>query len=137
MAIDSVTTTTTPAASTQGTRDTSGTLGKDAFLKILVGQMQHQDPMAQNQDGGQMIAQMAQFSQLEQISNLAASNAKIATSLTQTGAMALIGRDVTYAEGKNAPVDGVVEKVDMKNGEATLTISGKPGIAASAVTQVR
>ncbi len=137
MAVNSVTTTTTPAAGTQGTRDTSGTLGKDAFLKILVGQMQHQDPMAQNQDGGQMIAQMAQFSQLEQISNMAASNAKIASSLSQTGALSLIGRNVTYNESDNALVDGVVEKVDMKDGEATLTISGKSGIAATAVTQVR
>jgi flagellar basal-body rod modification protein FlgD len=137
MAVNSVTTTTTPAPGTQGTRDTSGSLGKDAFLKILVGQMQHQDPMAQNQDGGQMIAQMAQFSQLEQISNMAASNAKIASSLSQTGALSLIGRNVTYNDGDNALVDGVVEKVDMKNGEATLTIAGKSGIAASAVTQVR
>jgi flagellar basal-body rod modification protein FlgD len=137
MAIDSVTTTTTPATGTQRTRDTSGTLGKDAFLKILVGQMQHQDPLAQNQDGGQMIAQMAQFSQLEQITNMAASNAKIATSLSQTGALSLIGRNVTYNDGDTALVDGVVEKVDVKDGEATLTIGGKSGIAASAVTQVR
>ena len=136
MAITPATPTTSPAAGTQRTRDTSGTLGKDAFLKILVGQMQHQDPLAQNQDGGQMIAQMAQFSQLEQISNMAASNAKIATSLTQTGALNLIGRNVTYIDNK-VPVDGVVEKVDMKDGEAKLTISGKSGIAATAVTQVR
>ncbi len=137
MAITSVTTSTSPASSTQLTRDTSQTLGKDAFLKILVGQMQHQDPLAQNQDGGQMIAQMAQFSQLEQISNMAASNAKIASSLSQTGALSLIGRNVTYNDGDTALVDGVVEKVDMKDGDATLTISGKSGIAASAVTQVR
>lgn len=137
MAITSVTTSTSPASSTQGTRDTSATLGKDAFLKILVGQMQHQDPLAQNQDGGQMIAQMAQFSQLEQISNMAASNAKIASSLSQTGALNLIGRSVTYTGADGAAVDGSVEKVDMKDGDATLTISGKSGIAASAVTQVR
>jgi flagellar basal-body rod modification protein FlgD len=136
MAITPTTPSSSPAASTQGVRDTSGVLGKDAFLKILVGQMQHQDPLAQNQDGGQMIAQMAQFSQLEQISNMAASNAKIATSLTQTGAMSLIGRSVTYTDNK-LPVEGTVEKVDMKDGEATLTISGKAGILATAITQVR
>lgn len=136
MAINSVTTSTTPAAGTQGTRDTSGTLGKDAFLKILVGQMQHQDPMAQNQDGGQMIAQMAQFSQLEQISNMAVSNAKIASSLSQTGALNLIGRNVSYVDD-TGQLDGVVEKVDIVDGAATLTIGGKSGIAASAVTQVR
>jgi flagellar basal-body rod modification protein FlgD len=137
MPIDSVTTSTTPATSTQSTREAPGTLGKDAFLKILVGQMQHQDPMAQNQDGGQMIAQMAQFSQLEQISNMAASNAQIATSLTQTGALSLIGRDVTYTGADGVAVDGAVEKVDIVKGAASLTISGKSGIAATAITQIR
>jgi flagellar basal-body rod modification protein FlgD len=136
MTINSVTTSTTPAANTQGARDTSGVLGKDAFLKILVGQMQHQDPMAQNQDGGQMIAQMAQFSQLEQIQNMAASNEKIASSLSRTGALNLIGRNVTYL-GEAGALEGVVEKVDIVAGDATLTISGKAGVAASAVTQVR
>ena len=126
-----------PASGTQGTRDTTGSLGKDAFLKILVGQMQHQDPLAQNQDGGQMIAQMAQFSQLEQIQNMAASNEKIASSLSRTGALNLIGRNVTYTGDDKASIDGVVDKVDMKDGVATLTISGKSGIAATAVTQVR
>jgi hypothetical protein len=50
--------------------------------------------------------------------------------------MSLIGRSVTYTDNK-LPVEGTVEKVDMKDGEATLTISGKSGIAASAVSQVR
>ncbi len=129
--------TTTPPTGTQSTRDTGSTLGKDAFLKILVGQMKNQDPMSQNQDAGQMIAQMAQFSQLEQISNMAASNEKIATSLGQSQALNLIGRDVTYKGENGTKVDGKVEKVDVVDGKATLTISGASGIAAAAVTQVR
>ena len=129
--------TTSPAADTQSTRDTGSTLGKDAFLKILVGQMKNQDPMGQNQDAGQMIAQMAQFSQLEQISNMAASNEKIATSLSQSQALSLIGREVTYTDENKASVQGKVEKVDVVDGKATLTIAGKSGIAAAAVTQVR
>ena len=54
----------TAAASTANTM-----LGKDAFLNLLVTQMQHQDP-TQPQDSNQMIAQLAQFSSLEQLTNI-------------------------------------------------------------------
>ena len=44
-------------------------LGKDAFLQLLTTQLAHQDPTAP-QDNGQMIAQLAQFSTLEQLTNI-------------------------------------------------------------------
>jgi len=47
----------------------SGNLDKDAFLKLLVTQMQNQDPLSPMEDR-EFIAQMAQFSSLEQMQNL-------------------------------------------------------------------
>lgn len=44
-------------------------LGKDDFLKILITQLQHQDPMSPMQDR-EFIAQMAQFTQVEQMTNM-------------------------------------------------------------------
>lgn len=44
-------------------------LGKDAFLRLLTTQLVHQDPTAP-QDNGQMIAQLAQFSTLEQLTQI-------------------------------------------------------------------
>jgi flagellar basal-body rod modification protein FlgD len=40
--------------------------GQDAFLKLLVEQLKHQDPLAP-QDGAQFVAQLAQFNSLEQL----------------------------------------------------------------------
>ncbi|MCQ2027228.1 flagellar hook capping FlgD N-terminal domain-containing protein, partial [Clostridium butyricum] len=66
---------TNSAASTSNTSNTqqtnsNSTLGKDDFLKLLVTQMENQDPM-NPMDDTQSIAQMAQFSSLEQMTNIA------------------------------------------------------------------
>jgi len=66
---------TTPIGQTSQTQDKSQTplankatdgLGRDAFLQLLVTQLQHQDP-TQPQADGEFIAQLAQFSSLEQL----------------------------------------------------------------------
>ena len=44
-------------------------LGQDAFLRILVTQMKHQNPLEPQKDT-EFIGQMAQFSSLEQLTNL-------------------------------------------------------------------
>lgn len=133
--------TTSPASYTQASgsedRNTSGVMGKDDFLKLLVAQLKNQDPMSPSTDQ-EWIGQMAQFSQLEQASNTAKDTSRIANQLGHAGALGLIGRTVTYLDGDKNPVTGVVEQVDMAaDGKATLTIAGLSGIDATRVTQVK
>lgn len=132
--IDSTTATPT-ATPNQIQRSTGGTLGKDDFLKLFVAQLQHQDPMNPMQDSD-MMGQMASFSTLEQITNMASANQTIASSLTSTSAIGLIGRTVTWTDADKLTHTGVVEKVTTTNGKPTLTVDGTEGVDPATITQV-
>jgi flagellar basal-body rod modification protein FlgD len=113
----------------------NGALGKDAFLKLFVAQLQHQDPMNPMNDS-EFMGQMASFSTLEQVTNLATANEKIAGSLTSSNAIGLIGRTVTYVDGNDQIHTGTVEKVTTTDGKPSLTVAGIDGVDPSTITQV-
>jgi flagellar basal-body rod modification protein FlgD len=144
MAIDpTTTTTTTTAASTlTGTASvkktaTPGVLGKDDFLKLMVAQMKNQDPMNPSDDKDN-IAQMAQFSSLEQITNLATATQDLANRLSITQNVGLLGHTVTYMAADGTSVSGQVDGLDIaKDGTASLTVAGQAGVKPTAVTSVR
>jgi flagellar basal-body rod modification protein FlgD len=117
-------------------KSTTQTLGKDDFLKLLVGQLQHQDPLAPSDDQ-QWIGQMAAFSQLEQVSNMAASTQKIVDTLNMNGTLSLIGHTVTYLDAQGGSHTGKVDTVDVADGTATLTVDGVAGVDSGWVTQVK
>src|SRR4051812_11116901 len=127
---------TSSGGSTTPAKTATPTLGKDDFLKLLVGQLQHQDPLAPSDDQ-QWIGQMAAFSQLEQVSNTAETTQKIVDTLNVNGTLSLIGHSVTYLDANGGAHDGVVQTVDMTGGKASLTVAGVAGIDAGSVTQVR
>jgi flagellar basal-body rod modification protein FlgD len=113
----------------------NGSLGKDQFLKLFVAQLQHQDPMNPMNDS-EFMGQMASFSTLEQVTNLATANEKIAGSLTSSSAIGLIGRTVTYVDGNDQIHTGTVEKVTTTDGKPSLTVAGIDGVDPSTITQV-
>ena len=85
------------------------TLDKDDFLKILITQLTHQDPTEPMKDT-EFIAQMAQFSSLEQITNMSQDFEKLAGILSSSQALGLLGRIVEIFDGDTL-VTGVVEEV--------------------------
>lgn len=96
------------------TETDNGALGKDAFLQILITQLQNQDPTSP-MDDKEFIAQMAQFSSLEQMQNMTTAMENLLSSQQQTQMMSytgFIGKEVKWHE--------ITEEVD-KEGEPVIT----------------
>ncbi|MCI6480408.1 MAG: flagellar hook assembly protein FlgD [Candidatus Treponema excrementipullorum] len=90
-------------------RTASQELGKDDFLKLLLTQLSNQDPTSP-MENTEFIAQMAQFSSLEQMTNMSTEFAKLANMLNSNEAVSLLGKNVTISTGDTS-VNGVVEAV--------------------------
>ncbi|MGA2377946.1 MAG: flagellar hook assembly protein FlgD [Spirochaetia bacterium] len=84
-------------------------LDKNDFLKILITQLSHQDP-TQPMDDKSFIAQMAQFSSLEQMTNMSEGLAKVASLVAKSQAVSLLGNAVDVANGGET-VSGIVDAV--------------------------
>ena len=99
-------------------------LDRDAFLQLMVQQMQYQDPLdpISNED---MLAQLAQFSSLEQMKNLNDSFEKLSQQMVQQNmvtAGALLGRTISGNDLTGNPVQGTVERVSLVDGEIRLQV---------------
>ncbi len=90
-------------------RQPSHELGKDDFLKILITQMSNQDP-TNPLENTEFIAQMAQFSSLEQMTNMAQSFEKLSTLINSTEAQSTLGKTVEVDLGDTTGM-GVVQAV--------------------------
>ncbi|MDC7126782.1 MAG: flagellar hook assembly protein FlgD [Spirochaetales bacterium] len=97
-------------------------LGQDDFLKILITQLSYQDPTAPMEDK-EFIAQMAQFSSLEQMKNMSSEFTKLSGTLNRNSAIGMIGKNVTIASGDQT-VNGRVEEVTGSEHPQVL-VSGK------------
>jgi len=120
-----------------------GELGKDAFLQLLVTQMQYQDPLSP-MDNTDMIAQLAQFSALEQMNNLNSTTqsglgelSKQMALLSLLGAQNLIGKTVsgTVAD-TGTTVNGRVAGVLLENNTVLLTLEDGTQLPVSAISGI-
>jgi flagellar basal-body rod modification protein FlgD len=95
------------------TKSDPTSLGKDDFLKLLTAQLQQQDP-TQPMDNTAFVAQLAQFSSLEQMNNVNDTLTKVLASqgaAQQTNAATMVGKTAVYptdevnlTEGKHATI---------------------------------
>lgn len=120
----------TLAASTSATP----ALGKEDFMKLLLAQLEHQDPM-NPQDDAQFVTQLATFSSLEQLQTANGNLENLAlgqSNLINSQALNLIGKNALVESGDSVRVkggvpDSIVYSLPQPAGSATLTIFGPDG----------
>lgn len=115
-----------------GKDSSKNTLDMNDFFSLLVAQMSNQD-MYNTMDDTQFIAQMAQFSMVQALSDLS-------TLTTTNYSVGLIGKEVALAsyadDGSVSSVTGIVEGVTLYNGSAQIVVDGK-NYALSSIMAVR
>ena len=111
------------------------TLGQNEFLELLVTQMRNQDPMKPMSDT-EFIAQMAEFSNLEQTKAMSSDITKLRQGNDFQQGTGLLGRYVRLSLGDSGFTTGVVTDLDVKDGEARIIVGDK-AYTLDQVTAVR
>lgn len=130
------------------TNPDNGALGKDAFLKILITQLQNQDPTSP-MDDKEFIAQMAQFSSLEQMQNMTKAMEDLLMSQQQSQMMSystFVGKEVKWHEvtdkldGEGKPIvnegTGVITELKFVDGGVVFVLADGKEISPGNISSV-
>lgn len=117
-----------PASSSQ-VENPNGVLGQNDFLKLMVAQLQAQNPLEPG-NPNEFVNELAEMTQVEQITDLANSN-------ELSNAVGLIGHKVTYNGASGQPATGTVESVQSSSSGTTVTVEGVSGVKLTAITEVQ
>ncbi|MCM3782957.1 flagellar hook capping protein [Neobacillus mesonae] len=113
------------------------TMGKDQFLKILITQLQNQNPMQPMEDK-EFIAQMAQFTSVEQLSNISSQLKDMSQSL---GAISgLIGKNVSWIgedsqTNSSGVLSGIVDSIIIRD-QVQYAVIGDQEISLADIIQI-
>ena len=126
------------SSSSTGATTSSSTLGKDQFLKLLISQLQNQNPLEPMNDQ-EYVAQMAQFSSLEQLQNMNSTlsqnmqyNMLLSQTINNTMATSLIGKEITADSDSIGVTSGSGADITFKSTgfapTGTITITDAKGV---------
>jgi flagellar basal-body rod modification protein FlgD len=101
------------------------TLDQDDFLKLVIAQLTSQDPMNPQSDT-EFIAQMTQFTSLEQSKSMQSEIAQLRTDQQFLQANALLGRMVRLEDNQGALTQGTVSAVKIEEGTPKIVVNGQP-----------
>jgi flagellar basal-body rod modification protein FlgD len=125
----------------QQTAKNGDVMGKDDFMKLLLMQMRHQDPLkpVDNQD---MLAQLAQFSSLEQMSNLNDNLVESNNARSFMDATRLLGKEVelidpSSSEGNIQRLSAVVKTINQTTNGPLLTLDNGLVVSPESILTVR
>jgi len=115
----------TPSAAPE---NPNGVLGQNDFLKLMVAQLQAQNPLEPG-NPNEFINETEQMTQVEQITNLANSN-------ELAGAVQLIGHRVVYNSASGEQASGIVQSVQSDSSGTSVTVEGVGGVKLAQIINV-
>jgi flagellar basal-body rod modification protein FlgD len=101
------------------------TLNQDDFLKLVIAQLTSQDPLNPQKDTD-FIAQMTQFTSLEQTKSMQSEIAGLRSDQQLLQANALLGRVVKLQDSQGALTQGTVSAVQLAEGTPKIVVNGQP-----------
>ena len=111
---------------TQNNRNVKDNLGKNDFLQLLVTELKNQDPLEPTKDK-EFIAQVAQFSSLEEAQKTNSNMEELMSQLAQTNIVGILGKSVTGVDAESGTTTGKATQIRFLNGEPIITIEGADG----------
>lgn len=124
MSITAIQPTGTPATGSTTADSTMQAMGPDAFLRLLVAQLQNQDPLNPT-DGTQFVMQLSQLTTLQQTQSMTTSLNSFATLGRMGSAASLIGRQAYFTGTDGQIANGLVEEVTVSGNDVLLTAGGQ------------
>ena len=126
----------TDYSSVQVERKDGNNLDKDAFFKLLITQLKYQDPLTP-MDNTEFIAQMAQFSYLEQMANMNANLSQFLRIQALSEGASLIGRNVETVDADTGEIiRGEVVRVSFEEGSMYAYLDNDRKIDIEGITAV-
>ncbi|MDP0499627.1 MAG: flagellar hook capping FlgD N-terminal domain-containing protein [Verrucomicrobiota bacterium JB022] len=99
-------------------------MGQEDFFSLLLTQLTNQNPL-DPMDNTEFIAQMAQFSSLEQMGDMNSQMSSLSQSQSSLIAQSYIGKDVTVQVDSSTTLQGKIDSVSLNKGEVKVQIEGK------------
>lgn len=133
---DSGSTNDTSGSSAKENEVSNDSLGKDAFLQLLVTELRYQDPLSP-MDNKEFIAQMAQFSSLEQMQNMNNNMENFLRIESLSQGAALIGKEVETIDPETGEtLSSRVKKVVFEDGKVYAYLENELKIEVNDITAV-
>ena len=130
MSINPISSPSPSTSSSSGSKAVNQNLTQEDFLKLLTVQLQNQDPMEPMKDT-EFVSQMANFTALQQTTDISNTLSAMSSMLEQTGSVAYLGKQVTLTDAKGKEISGLVTKVGVEREIVYVNINGQKYDAAN------
>lgn len=116
------------------TSDAYDKLDTEAFLKLLVTELQNQDPMEPT-DSSKILDQLSSIRSIQSNDKLSDTLSSVTTGQSLSTASSLIGKTISGLNSDGDKVSGTVDRVEVADGKATLYI-GEEAVSMENVTEI-